>query len=89
MEMERWVWNTTVWVWNTTVWVWNTTVWVWNTTVWVWNTQMIWEKADDETKKNVRLRLLDEQIMHKEDCIRQLQHKVETMKMIRVWMEKV
>lgn len=51
--------------------------------------QMIWEKADDEMKKKVRLRMLDEQIMHKEHCIQQLQHKVETMKMIRVWMEKV
>ena len=51
--------------------------------------QMIWEKADDETKKNVRLRLLDEQIMHREDCIRQLQYKLETMKMIRASLEKM
>jgi len=28
--------------------------------------QMIWEKADDEMKKKIRLRMLDERIMHKE-----------------------
>ncbi len=51
--------------------------------------QMIWEKADDEMKKKIRLRMLDERIMHKEDCIRQLQYKLETMKMIRASLEKM
>lgn len=50
---------------------------------------MIWEKLDDETKKKIKLRILDEKIMYKEDWIRQLQHKVETMKIIRASMEKL
>lgn len=49
---------------------------------------MMWEKADDETKKMLKLRMLDWKIMHKENCIKELQYKVETMKMIREKMGK-
>lgn len=51
--------------------------------------KMMWEKADDETKKMLKLRMLDEKIMHKENCIKELQYKVETMKMIRDKIGKV
>ncbi|WP_440950525.1 hypothetical protein [Methanosphaerula subterraneus] len=51
--------------------------------------KMVWEKLDDETKKKIKLRMFDEKIMHKEDCIKQLQYKLETMKMLRASLEKM
>ncbi|ACL16937.1 hypothetical protein [Methanosphaerula palustris] len=51
--------------------------------------KMIWEKLDDPTKKKIKLRMFDEKIMHKENCIKQLQYKVETMKILRASMEKM
>ena len=50
---------------------------------------MMWERADDDTKKMIQLRIFEEKIMQKEHCIQQLQHKIETMKMIRGKIGKV
>ncbi len=52
-------------------------------------TMMLWEKADEKTKKMFMIRKLDEKIMMKEAWIAQLQHKVETMKMIKSMLEKM
>ncbi len=50
---------------------------------------MMWDKVDDKTKKMLMMRMLDEKIMMKEHWITHLQHKVETMKMIKTMMEKM
>lgn len=49
----------------------------------------IWMKADDETKKMWVLRMLDEKIMMKEVFIKHMQHKLETMKMLKGKIEKM
>ncbi len=49
----------------------------------------IWQKADDETKKMWTLRMLDEKIMMKEVMVKHLQHKIETMKMLKSKIEKM
>ena len=51
--------------------------------------KMMWEKLDDKTKKMMMSRMLDEKIMIKENWIRHLQHKVETLKMLKMAMEKM
>ncbi len=51
--------------------------------------KMMWEKLDEKTKKMVMSRMLDEKIMMKEAWIRHLQHKIETMKMIKAAMDKM
>ena len=48
---------------------------------------MIWEKMDDENKKKIMERMLDEKIMMKENMIAHLEYKSETMKMIKTMME--
>jgi len=50
---------------------------------------MMWEKLDDENKKKIMERMLDEKIMMKENLIAHLEHKVETMKMIKNMMEEL
>ncbi|MDD1679713.1 MAG: hypothetical protein LUO93_11095 [Methanomicrobiales archaeon] len=50
---------------------------------------MMWEKMDQQTKKMIVTRMLDEKIMMKEAFIKQLQYKVETYKMVRQMMEKM
>jgi hypothetical protein len=49
---------------------------------------MIWEKLDAEAKKQLMMRKLEKRIMKKEFKIGYLQHKVETLKMMKVWMAK-
>jgi hypothetical protein len=49
----------------------------------------IWHKADDATKKMWTMRMLDEKIMMKEFWIKHMQHKVETMKMLKSTIEKM
>jgi hypothetical protein len=51
--------------------------------------KMMWEKLDEKTKKMVMSRMLEEKIMMKEAWIKHLQHKIETMKMIKVAMDKM
>jgi hypothetical protein len=49
----------------------------------------IWHKADDATKKMWMLRMLDEKIMMKECWIKHMQHKLETMKNLKMMIEKM
>jgi len=53
-----------------------------------WAEMAAWESLDDETKKEVIQRKLDQRIMHKEFKIGYLKHKVETLKLIRKAMNK-
>jgi hypothetical protein len=50
---------------------------------------MMWEKLGDSEKKTLATRMLDERIMKKELTIKYLEHKVETLKMIKKWVEKM
>ncbi len=50
---------------------------------------MLWEKLGDSEKKTLMLRKLDAKIMKKEQWIKALQYKVETLKMIKGWIEKM
>lgn len=54
-----------------------------------WADMMIWEKLDDEAKKQLVMRKLDERIMKKEFKIGYLQHKAETLKMMKALMAKI
>jgi len=54
-----------------------------------WAEMMMWGKLDEEAKKQLKMRKLDERIMKKEFKIEYLQHKVKTLKMIKAWMEKL
>jgi hypothetical protein len=50
---------------------------------------MMWEKLGDGEKKTLATRMLDERIMKKQLKIKYLEHKVETLKMIKKWVEKM
>jgi hypothetical protein len=50
---------------------------------------MMWEKLDDNAKKMLATRMLDERILKKEQKIKLLEHKVETLKMMKTWIEKM
>ena len=50
---------------------------------------MLWEKLGDSEKKALILRKLEGKIMMKESKIKLLQHKVETLKTIKSWIEKM
>jgi len=50
---------------------------------------MLWEKLGDSEKKTLMPRKLDAKIMKKEQWIKDLQYKVETLKMIKMWIEKM
>ena len=50
---------------------------------------MLWEKLGDSEKKMLMQRILDAKIMKKEQWIKALQYEVETLKMIRTWIEKM
>ena len=50
---------------------------------------LLWEKLGDSEKKALMMRKLDGKIMKKEHMIKQLQYKVETLKMIKTWIEKM
>jgi hypothetical protein len=50
---------------------------------------MLWEKLGDAEKKMFMMRKLDAKIMKKEQWIKNLQYKVETLKMIKGWIEKM
>lgn len=51
--------------------------------------KMMWEKLDEKTRKMMMMRMLDEKIMMKENWIKHLQHKVDTLKMLKQAMEKM
>jgi hypothetical protein len=50
---------------------------------------MLWDKLGDSEKKALMLRKLEGKIMKKESMIKLLQHKVETLKTIKSWIEKM
>ena len=50
---------------------------------------MLWAKLGDSEKKTLMLRILDARIMKKEQWINNLQYKVETLEMIKMWIEKM
>jgi len=45
--------------------------------------KILWNKLDDEAKKTLALRMLDERILHEDNLIALHQHKVETMEMVK------
>ena len=49
---------------------------------------MLWEKLGNNEKKMLMQRILDAKIMKKEQWIKDLQYKAETLKMIKMWIEK-
>jgi len=53
-----------------------------------WAEMAAWETLDEEAKKEIILRKLDQQIMHKEFKIGYMKNKVETLKMIKQAMTK-
>jgi len=50
---------------------------------------MLWEKLGDSEKKALMLRKLEGKIMKKESMIKMLQYKVETLKTIKSFIEKM
>lgn len=50
--------------------------------------KMIWEKLDDDAKKAYLVRKLDEKVMKKEFKIKLAEHKLETLRLLKVWIEK-
>ena len=50
--------------------------------------KMLWDKLDDNQKKQLMRRKLDERIMKMECMVKIKQHKLETMQMMRQWLEK-
>lgn len=53
-----------------------------------WAEMAAWESLDDEAKKEIIVRKLDQQIMHKEFKIGYLKHKVDTLKIMKQAMTK-
>jgi len=54
-----------------------------------WMTKkMIWEQLDDDAKKQYLLRKLDEKIMKKEFKVKLVQHKMETLRLLKGWIER-
>jgi len=50
---------------------------------------MLWDKLGDSEKKALMLRKLEGKIMKKESIIKMLQYKVETLKTIKSFIEKM
>jgi hypothetical protein len=50
--------------------------------------KMIWEKLGDDAKKEYLLRKLDEKIMKKEQRIKLAEHKLETLRILKLRIEK-
>ena len=48
-----------------------------------------WAKIDPEVKRTMVERLMDERIMTEEYWIKRAQHRVETLKMVKTWIEKL
>ena len=53
-----------------------------------WAEMAAFETLEEEVKKDIIVRKLDQQILHKEFKIGHLKHKVDTLKMIRQAMTK-
>jgi len=50
--------------------------------------KMMWEQLDDAAKKQYMLRRLDERIMKKECKVKLMQHKIETLRMLKTQIER-
>jgi hypothetical protein len=50
--------------------------------------KMMWDKLDDNAKKQYMLRSLDEKIMKKECKAKLIQHKIETLRMLKTQLER-
>jgi hypothetical protein len=50
--------------------------------------KMMWEQLDDDAKKQYVLRKLDEKIMKKEFKVKLVQHKMETLRLMKGWIER-
>ena len=50
--------------------------------------KMMWEQLDDDAKKQYVLRKLDEKIMKKEFKVKLVQHKLETLRLMKGWVER-
>jgi len=50
--------------------------------------KMMWDQLDDAAKKQYMLRRLDERIMKKECKVKLMQHKIETMRMLKTQIER-
>jgi hypothetical protein len=50
--------------------------------------KMLLEQLDDEAKKQYVLRKLDERIMKKEFKVKLIEHKIETLRMMKKWVER-
>ena len=50
--------------------------------------KMIFEQLDDDAKKQYALRKLDEKIMKKEFKVKLVQHKLETLRLLKGWIER-
>ncbi|MGZ4936959.1 MAG: hypothetical protein ACXV5D_08440 [Halobacteriota archaeon] len=48
----------------------------------------LWDKLDDNQKKQLMGRKLDEKIMKLECKVKMKQHKLETLRMMKSWLEK-
>ena len=48
----------------------------------------MWEKLNDDQKTTIMKRMLDSKIMMKEGMIKQIQFKIETMKLVKGMLEK-
>lgn len=53
-----------------------------------WAEMAAWETLDEAAKKEIIVRKLDQQIMHKEFKIGHLKHKVDTLKLMKQAMTK-
>lgn len=50
--------------------------------------KMLWEQLDDNGKKQYVLRKLDERIMKKEFKVKLMEHKIETLRLMKQWVER-
>ncbi|MGZ4916504.1 MAG: hypothetical protein ACXV45_07610 [Halobacteriota archaeon] len=54
-----------------------------------WTTKkMIWKQLDDEAKKQYLLRRLDEKVLKKECKMKVAEHKMETLRLLKKWIEQ-
>ena len=49
--------------------------------------KMLWEQFDGEAKKQYALRKLDKLILKKEFKVKLVEHKIETLRMMKKWVE--
>jgi hypothetical protein len=50
--------------------------------------KMMWDQLDDAAKKQYMVRRLDEKIMKKECKVKIIEHKIETLRMLKMQLER-